>query len=184
LAGAATYESIVSTYMGMALNGPNDVTVRSDGTIYFTDPGSGPLGVEGLYRVAPGTGTAVQLDKGMQFPNGLALSPDEKSLYVAAATSGKVYKFGVNTDGSLGTRSDFAQGLFNCGGLTVDDAGNVYVATPAGVRVLKEDGTPRGSLAVPEVVTNVGFGGPDRKTLFITSPMSVFSVPLQIPGRP
>ncbi len=177
--GVESYTPIVTG----GFNGPNDVTVRSDGTIYFTDPGATQPALDTLYRIAPGGTMAVALDKTMRFPNGVALSPLENTLYVAAATDGKVFKFPVNSDGSLGPRGDFAQGLTNCGGLAVDEAGNVYVATPSGVRLFKEDGTPRGSLTVPEPANSLGFGGADLKTLFITGPTSLYSVTLQVPGR-
>lgn len=181
---AGNYTPIVSMYMNKALNGPNDLTVRSDGTIYFTDPQPQQLAFEGLYRIAPGGTTAVLLDQTMKFPDGIALSIDEKTLYVAAATDGKVYKFPVNTDGTLGTRVDFAQGLGSVDGLTVDDAGNVYAATTAGIRIFRPDGNQRGSLVVPEPPSNLGFGGADRKTLFITARTSVYQVQLQVPGKP
>lgn len=181
---SGAYTALASMYQGKPLNGPNDVVVRSsDGSIYFTDPQAQQLGFEGLYRIAPGSGTLTLLDQSMQYPNGLALSPDEKTLYVAAALDGKVYKFPVNADGSLGTRRDFAQGLGSCDGVTVDDAGNVYVATMAGVRVYKADGTARGSLVVPEPPSNLGFGGADRRTLFISARTSLYQVQLQVPGR-
>lgn len=178
------YTALASTYQGKPLNGPNDVVVRSDGTIYFTDPQALELGFEGLYRIAAGSGTLTLLDQTMMYPNGLAFSPDEKILYVAAALDGKVYKFPVNADGSLGTRSDFAQGLGSCDGLAVDDAGNVYVATTAGVRVFKANGQSRGSLVVPEPPSNLSFGGTDRRTLFISARTSLYQVQLQVAGRP
>lgn len=182
-AGGA-YSPLASTYQGKQLNGPNDVVVRSDGVIYFTDPQPQQLTFEGLYRLAPGTSTLTLLDQTMKYPNGLALSPDEKILYVAAALDSKVYKFPVNADGSLGTRSDFATGLGSVDGLAVDDAGNVYAAFAAGVRVFKADGSMRGSLAVPEQPANLGFGGSDRKTLFISARTSLYQVTLRVPGRP
>ncbi len=180
-----TYTPLASMYMGKPLNGPNDVIVRSrDGSIYFTDPQAQQQSFEGLYRIAPATGTLTLLDQTMQYPNGLALSPDENTLYVAAAIDGKIYRFPVNADGTVGARSDFVQGLGSCDGLAVDDAGNVYVATTAGVRIYKADGSPRGSLIVPEPPSNLGFGGIDRKTLFISARTSIYQVQLQVPGRP
>ena len=109
---------------------------------------------------------------------------DEKTLYVAAATDGKIYKFPVNTDGTLGARVDFAMGLGSCDGLTVGDAGNVYVATTAGIRIFRPDGSQRGSLVVPEPPSNLGFGGADRKTLYISARTSIYQVQLQVPGKP
>lgn len=181
---AGTYTPIVSMYMSKVLNGPNDLIVRSDGTIYFTDPQPQQLSFEGLYRIAPGGTAPVLLDQTMKFPDGITLSVDEKTLYVAAATDGKIYKFPVNTDGTLGARVDFAMGLGSCDGLTVDDAGNVYVATTAGIRIFRPDGSQRGSLVVPEPPSNLGFGGADRKTLYISARTSIYQVQLQVPGKP
>ena len=180
----AAYSPVASLYMGTMFNGPNDLTVRADGTIYFTDPMAKAGQVDSLYRIAPTTNAVTLLDSTMKFPSGISLSQDDKLLYVAAASEAIVYKFPVNPDGSLGTRTAFATGLINCDGLTVDDAGNVYVAIPAGVRVFKPDGTVRGTLQVADMASNLGFGGADRRTLYITASTNLYQVQLRVPGRP
>lgn len=185
---------IVNSYQGRRLNSPNDLTIAGDGTIFFTDPNwqapsPDPQPVEGVYRVSPG-GVITLLDGSISKPNGIALSNDEKWLYVGhpdgmvryAVTAGLT----VTMPGTV-----FGSGLAGVDGLAMDCAGNIYVTQfSAGVvTVLNPDGIAIGSIDVAPNLTNAAFGGPEGKTLFLTAgdPAAgdaVFAVELAIPGRP
>ena len=186
---------VVDSYNGSRFNSPNDLTFRSDGTLYFTDPNwqaasPNPQSRTRVYRVAPGSGTAVVVDENRSNPNGITLSPDEKTLYVTAQDG--VFRYAVAADGSVGAAEPFAGGVVTSGdGMVVDCAGNLYV-TNNDVIVLQPDGKEVGRIRMPSgagQVTNVAFGGSDRKTLFITAmgfgnARGVYKVDLAVPGYP
>lgn len=183
--GAGGFDLVIDKWQGTNLNSPNDVIVRSDGTIYFTDPsygGTKQLAFEGVFRVDP-AGNPTLVAMGLTRPNGIALSPDEKTLYVADEPAGKIVKFPVNNDGSTGTVSDFVL-TPNPDGITVDDDGNVYSASKNGVDVFRSSGTKIGTIPVPEQPANVAFGGADRKRLFITARTGLYSVQVNVAGPP
>lgn len=177
---------------GKSLNSPNDLAVRSDGTVYVTDPdyqrGARPevTKVRGLYRIKPplvtsGTNEAILLDGTLTQPNGVALSPDEKTLYVGSSGA-EIWKFTVAADGSVSDRVKFAEpGASD--GLTVDCAGNLYV-TSGEVEVFAPNGTRLGGISVGGGPTNVAFGDADRKTLYITAGSKLYSIRLNVPGYP
>ncbi|MCW5837514.1 MAG: SMP-30/gluconolactonase/LRE family protein [Labilithrix sp.] len=157
----------------------NDVVARKDGTLYVTDPGyfATPT-VNRIYRIDPaGNVQVVEAFDDIPRPNGIALSPDEKTLYVGfsapvAGTLPFIRKYIVNEDGTLGEWTKFTDigpEKSEPDGLAVDKVGNVYVATAAGVEVFKPDGQPWGTIAVPEKPTGLSFGGEDMKTLYITT---------------
>jgi gluconolactonase len=177
---------LADKFGGQLLNSPNDVIVRSDGNVYFTDPDYGlegrPRGVDkrGVYRIDP-KGELTRFDTAMNQPNGIALSPDESVLYVADSASPNVWKWNVAADGSVSGRTKFADS--NSDGMAVDDAGNVYL-TSGGVKVLKPGGGSWGTISVPEGPANCAFGGPDRKTLYIAARTSIYRVTLAVPGKP
>jgi gluconolactonase len=187
-----TVVTVADRWQGKRLNSPNDNVTRSDGNIYFTDPPYGlpagqarELDFQGVFRVDP-AGTLHLESMDMNRPNGLVLSPDEKTLYVDDdQAGGLVRKFPVRPDGSLGPPTLFVPATGGGGdGMAMDDAGNLYVTTTAGVQVYKPNGMTWGTISVPEVPSNCTFGGFDRKTLYITARTSLYRVTLKVPGLP
>ena len=176
--------------MGRTFNSPNDIAVRSDGTVYFTDPPYGLAGrtreipFNGVYRVAPdGTVSEVwQSTELVQRPNGVALSPDESVLYVADTEDALIRRFDVAADGSTSGEATFVTGTRGADGLAVDRVGNVYVAISAGVQVIAPDGTRWGMIDVPERPANCAFGGDALRTLYITAQPTLYRVSVTIPG--
>lgn len=179
-------------------NSPNDLVRRSDGNIYFTDPSyqngndSSPQGGEFAYRIAP-DGTVTRLEDTPSRPNGITLSRDEATLYVGG-TNG-VRSYAVDASGAVGT-SGAAFGGINGGsdGMGRDCAGNVYVTSGTNVLVRSATGVDLGTISLASginlnQVTNVAFGGSDRKTLFVTGMPSngspvLLSASLNVPGYP
>jgi gluconolactonase len=171
---------------GLAFNSPNDIAVRSDGNIYFTDPNY-MLGNRAseqptrAYRRDP-VGALSVIDEGAN-PNGISLSPDESRLYLAHLGGGRndVVVFDVDASGALGTPEPF----LNVGsdGMAVDCAGNLYITGGPGVRVYSPDGDQVGTIPA-QGAANVAFGGPERRTLFITATANLLTVELAIPGLP
>jgi gluconolactonase len=187
-------QAVAATFQGAAFNSPNDVTIRSDGVIYFTDPdfqrgrrADAMKGRTSVFRVSGGTVSLV--DDGLRQPNGIALSPDGGTLYVGAYGENKIYRYPVRADGSTGTRTLFAS-IAGPDGATIDCAGNVYWAsgTDGLVHVFSPAGAKLGTVASGAGTTNVAFGGSDRRTLFITSGRTgdsgLYSVHLGVPGYP
>lgn len=179
---------LAENYEGKRLNSPNDLTLAKDGRIYFTDPpyGVAPADREldfcGVYRID--TEGKVHLEhKEMPRPNGIALAPDEKTVYVADSQLGIVNAFPVNGDGSLGTPKLFGK-MESSGadGLKVDSEGNVYATGPRGVWMWDKDAGWVGLIETPEGPANCGFGEPDGKTLFITAKTSLYRVRTKVAG--
>jgi gluconolactonase len=179
-------QTLADKYDGRPLNTPDDLVVRADGTIYFTDPTYGlditkgqksDSGIEGVYRIAP-DGSLHLEDSSESGPNGIAFSPDQHLLYVSYTLTGDIAMFDVAQDGSLSNRQMFVTGALGADSMTVDSAGNVYVATVAGISVYGPDGAPLGAIKVNELTSNVSFGGADQRTLFITarSPLASFGI--------
>jgi gluconolactonase len=187
-------ETVAADFQGAAFNSPNDVAVRSDGVVYFTDPdfqrgrrADAMRGRTSVFRVSGGTVSLI--DDSLREPNGIALSPDGGTLYVGAYGENKIYSYPVRADGSTGTRTQFAS-VAGPDGATVDCAGNVYWASGADglVHVFDPAGVALGTIASAAGTTNVAFGGADRQTLFITSGRTgdsgLYSVRLGVPGYP
>lgn len=174
---------------GSLLHTPDDVIVRSDGIVYFTDGDFPPVGTVDLaplpvYAIMPG---ASQLFNGgtVAGPNGIEFSPDEKTLYVDAYIQGAVVKFSVNPDGTFTKGPSLATGLTNPDSLCIDAAGNLYVGVSTGLQVIRPDGSRVGLIPVQSTqgVTNCAFGGDDGKTLYITAWTSIWQLPnMPIPG--
>jgi gluconolactonase len=189
-------ETLTGMFEGKRFNSPNDLALRSDGTLYFSDPdyqapSMKPQDKTRVYHLAVGTDTPDMFDDTRSQPNGVTLSADDKTLYVAGADG--VFSYPIAADGKVAPGSGTRVNAFNGGadGLGMDCAGNLYITSGQRVVVLSAAGMELGSIDVSqaESVTNVAFGGPDRKTLFITSMGSgeqrgVFRVQLDVPGFP
>jgi gluconolactonase len=185
---------LVDRYEGKRFNRPNDVVCKSDGSIFFTDPGlRAPLAERelpnaGVYRLAPDGGLTLVAD--CEYPNGLAFSPDERILYVANSRwAAYIHALELNDDGTLRRRRIFADvssdepdGVPD--GMKVDVEGHVYCTGPGGVWVFAPDGRHLGTIRLPEIPANLAFGGPDRRTLFFTARTSVYSMRVKVPGQP
>lgn len=191
--------TLVDNYMGKRLNSPNDGTFKSNGDFYFTDPPYGlpermedkrkELDFQGVYRLST-DGKLTLLTKDVKLPNGIAFSPDEKTLYVAQSDPDKAvwFKFEVKADGTLGEMKQFfdstpmvskAKGLPD--GLKVDKDGNLFATGPGGVLVFSPDGKHLGTLATGEATANCGWGG-DGSTLYITADMHICRIKLTTKG--
>jgi gluconolactonase len=201
---------LTDSFDGKRYNSPNDVCVDGDGRIWFTDPRYGEregmeMDVEGVYRIDPdGRVTRVLSQQEVEKPNGIAAAPDGKTVYVVDANdrvggNRKIWAFDVSEKGQLSNRRmlyDFRQGRGG-DGLRVDMQGNVWVAAgirtprppgevtevPQGVYVISPQGKLLGRIPIPEdYVTNLAFGGPQRKTLYVTAGTSVYKVPVTVSG--
>jgi gluconolactonase len=184
--------TLADRYEGKRLNSPNDLVVKSDGSIYFTDPSYGvskdreELGFYGVYRLAA-DGKLTLLVKDLVLPNGIAFSPDEQKLYVNNSEARYIAVYDVKPDGTVTNERLFADlkdasqgGVPD--GLKVDLEGNVYSTGPGGVWILSPDGKLLGKISVPETATNLAWGESDRKTLYITGSTSLYRIRLKIAG--
>ena len=194
-------EVLASHFEGKELNSPNDVCVRSDGTIYFTDPWFGrmpvygverprELGWQGVFRVSPAGKLDLVVDK-RQFdqPNGLCFSPDESKLYINDTTRTLIRVFDVAPDGSLSHGRLFAQGIQSSreagvpDGMKCDAKGNVWVTAPGGIRVYSPRGAQLGTVRIPEMPANLHWGGEGWRTLFVCATTSVYAVETKVGGN-
>jgi len=199
---------LADLYQGKRLSSPNDLVYKSDGSLYFTDPPYGlrtqgdqdkekELKVNGVYRIpnaarqaagAPPDRQHLQLlIQDLPRPNGIAFSPDEKTLYVSDSGRRIWMRYSVNADGSVGngsllldTQGDKAPG--GPDGIKVDTEGNLYGAAPGGVWIISPAGKHLVTIQVPEVVANLAWGDRDAKTLFITASTSVYKIRLGVRG--
>jgi gluconolactonase len=197
-----TRDVLATHFERQELNSPNDVCVRSDGSIYFSDPWYGrmpvygverprQLGFQGVYRVPPGGGAPQLLVDRFLFdqPNGLCFSPDEQRLYVNDTVQALVRVFDAAPDGSLSNGRVFASGIRSAlepgvpDGMKCDQRGNVWVTAPGGVWVYAPGGDLLGKLRVPELVANLAWGGQDFFTLYLAATHSVFAVATKVGPR-
>jgi len=199
-----TVNVLAGTYKGGRFNRPNDVICHSDGSVWFTDPsmripfadreqpvGGGPHGIWGgaaVYRCTPDGEISVVVD--VEYPNGLALSPDERTLYIANTRwTQYVHAIDLNDDGTLRRRRIFADLSNGDGpgipdGMKVDALGRVYTTGPGGIWVHEPDGRFLGIIRVPEMAVNIAFGGDDLKTLFVCAVTSVYTLRMKTAGNP
>ena len=189
---------IANSFQGRQLNRPNDVVVKSDGCIYFTDPWTSPAAPEqwdltfsGVYRVTPDLGSLTLLIADFIIPNGLAFSPDEKVLYINNSRRGHIRAFDMMPNGTLAKQTDrvFADlrgpepGVPD--GMKVDTEGNVYCGGAGGIWIMDPAGKRLGRIVHgAPATTNVGFGGDDWKTLYFTSRNHLGAVTVKIAGIP
>jgi gluconolactonase len=186
---AGKVEVLVKDYQGKLLNGPNDVWVRPDGGVYFTDPfykrpywkrGPTDQDVQAVYYLTPDHKTLTRVAADLQQPNGLIGTPDGKTLYVADIRAAKTYAYAVQADGTLKDKRLFCE--LGSDGMTIDAEGNVYL-TGKGVIVFDKAGKKVEQIPVPEPWTaNVCFGGKDKKTLFITASKGLYGLQMRVAG--
>ena len=181
-------ETLAATHQGKRLNSPNDVVVKRDGSVWFTDPPYGikPDQVEQpgnyVYRLSPGAKEPVPVIKDLTRPNGLAFSPDEKYLYVAISDgkAPEIRRYPVQADNTLGpptVAATIKPGAPD--GIRVDKAGRIFSSAGDGVQVFSPEGKLLGKFRTPQGATNCCLGGPDGKTLFITARPGVYTVRLK-----
>jgi gluconolactonase len=182
-----TVITLADRYQGRRLNSPNDIAVRSDGTIYFTDPPYGvkpeqrELEIQGVYRISPDDGEPLLAVEDFIKPNGLAFSPDEVRLYIADTELDHVRVFEVQADGAILGGAVYCK-VSRPDGLEVDNAGNLFIATQTGVAVVDADGYSLGEIPVPERPSNLEFGDADGQTLYITAKTGLYRVRVEVPG--
>lgn len=186
---------LAERYQGKRLNSPNDVVVRSDGSIYFTDPPYGlpnladwkELPFNGVYRLAP-DGELVLLVDDFDRPNGLAFSPDESILYVNDTARLHIRAFDVSPDGSISNGRVLIEmkapepGAPD--GMKVDQQGNIYCTGPGGFWIIEPGGKSLGRIMPRELPANFAWGDADWKTLYLTARTSLYRLRLNVPGIP
>lgn len=184
-------EVLLSGYENKRLNGPNDLWIRSDGNLYFTDPlyarkywtRDPQMEVEGqyVYFFKPHSGKApMPVETDFVKPNGLIGNPQTKMLYVADIGDSKIYSYKMKNNGKLKKKKLFAN--MGSDGMTIDEHGNIYL-TGQGVTIFNPQGEKIGHIPVPEGWTaNVTFGGSERDTLFITASSGLYALPMKVKG--
>lgn len=199
---------LATRYKTWRLSSPNDVVVRADGTIYFTDPPYGICNAErdrdipfnGVYKVGPdGNDMTLIANFELEIPNGLAFSPDQQTLYIANSTSltGETYPkkyrlmaYPVNRDGTLGAGTVFATMAGQEGedgkldSFKVDIEGNIYSSGPFGLWIYAPDGTLLGRIKTPEMMSNAAWGDADWKSLYLTCTTGLYRLRVNVPGIP
>jgi len=178
--------TLADRFEGRRLNSPNDAAVRSDGSVYFTDPPYGVRGTDrelsfqGVYRIAP-DGKLQLLARDFVMPNGIAFSPDERTLYVADTDAGHIRAFEVAKNGSLGKGRVFAP-IGSPDGMKADEEGNVYCAGAGGIWIFDPLGGKLGVIEIPEEPANCAFGAADGKILFVTARTGLYRIRVNVAG--
>jgi len=190
---------LASHYQGKELNSQNDLVVRSDGSIYFSDPTYGraeyygrprepELAFRGVYRVEPDSRRITLLADDFGQPNGLCFSADERRLFVNDTERQHIRVFDVAADGTLSNSRVWAEtvgeGAGAPDGMKIDSAGNLYCCGPGGIHVFDPAGKCLGVIKVPEYTANFCWGDADFRSLYITASTSVYRIRTALPGRP
>ena len=192
----AKVESVTEKFEGKRFNAPNDLVLDAAGGIYFTDPHYRapmplPQGETAVYYISS-QGQTSRIVTGLKAPNGVILSPDEKTLYVIPSMQKEMFAYPVLEPGKIGEgkvlctlrQPPESRGPGSGGdGLTIDTRGNLYITSGLGVQVFSSEGKYLGTIAFPEKPANATFGGPDRKTLFVTARTSVYAVKMEATGH-
>ncbi|MGC3982839.1 MAG: SMP-30/gluconolactonase/LRE family protein [Steroidobacteraceae bacterium] len=187
---------LVDSYQGKALGRPNDLAVARNGGVYFTDPGANaaagqPPSPTAVYYLNP-KGELHLLASDVPRPNGIQLSPDEKTLYVANTYGEYVLAYDINKDGTVGKRRDFAKlegyrktdtgTSSGADGLAIDAQGRLYVASTAGVQVFSSKGEHLGTIALPKAPQNLAFAGKNKQVLYIVGRGAAYRIDTQARG--
>jgi len=200
--GHGSREVLASTFEGKKLNSPNDVVVSSDGAVWFTDPSYGILSdregrqrdseQEGcfVYRIDPSSGECKKACDSLIMPNGLAFSADEKTLYIADSSKSHfdygnhhVFAFDIDSNNVLSNQRVFYEiehGVPD--GMRVDEYDNLWCSSSRGIEIISPQGVYIDHIAVPEVVANLTFGGPNGTRLFITATTSLYAIDVGVKG--
>jgi gluconolactonase len=186
---------IANQYKGKRFNAPNDLVLDKTGGIYFTDPEFRapkplPQGKTAVYYITPDRKVNRLIDN-LPNPNGIRLSPDEKTLYVFPSGQPEMMAYPVDAPGKIGKGRVFctvkpskdSKAMRGGDGAAIDSKGNVYIATAAGVQVFNSNGEQLGILTIPEPPSNMTFGGADFKTLYITARTSLYSARMEVAGH-
>ena len=194
-----TMTALASHFQGGELNSPNDIVVKSDGSIYFTDPPFGreakvgiprefQLDFNGVYRLDPANAALTLLTSALNRPNGLCFSRDESLLYINDSPEYKIHVFDVEADGSLANQRLFAQtqgdGPGVPDGMKIDSEGNLYCCAQGGLHVYKRDGSFLGRLLTPMQVTNFTWGDDNMRSIYLTGITTLYRVRTGIAGTP
>lgn len=192
-------ETLASHHAGKELNSPNDIVVKRDGAVYFSDPTYGrmdvygvprrqDLGFQGVYRIDPGSGSVSLLADDFAQPNGLCFSLNERRLFVNDTDRQHIRVFDLTADGGLAHGRIWAEtrgeGAGAPDGMKIDIVGNIYCCGPGGIHVFDPEATCLGVIKVPEYVANFCWGEGDYRSLFITASTSLYRIRTRIPGRP
>jgi sugar lactone lactonase YvrE len=190
-----TITVLADSYQGKRLNSPNDVVVRSDGSIYFTDPPYGldqmsvwkELPFNGVYRLAP-DGILILLADDFDRPNGLAFSPDEQILYVNDTARGHIRAFDVNAEGDISKGRVLIEMQGDepgaPDGMKVDSQGNIYCTGPGGFWIINQEGKCLAKVRPPELPANLAWGDADWQSLYLTCRTGLYRIRVNVPGVP
>jgi gluconolactonase len=186
---------IADQFEGKRLNSPNDATVKSDGSIWFSDPdfgissdyeghrGTSEIGACNVYRVDPADGEVRLAADGLQGPNGLVFTPDESRLLVSDSRAAHVKSFAVHADGTLGEGEVLVEAPDGTDNIRLDDEGRLWLgAFAGGVQCFAPDGTLIGRIRIPETTANITFGGARRNRMFIAANTTLYSIVLSVTG--
>ena len=192
MSGSGDMETVADRFEGKRLNSPNDIVVHSSGAIFFTDPpygidpDPGEQGFNGVYRLDPDGNIAV-LSRGMNRPNGLALSLDESLLYVDDSRNRHVLAFSLTSELGVGEPRVLVDMEVETpggpDGMKLDSQGNLYITGPGGLWVTTQEGDHLGTIEFPQTPANLCFGGEDLRTIYVTARTGLYSVRVNMAGN-